>query len=468
MIRIAVIRIRKVKKTVAKLDVLVIGGGPAGVAAACTVAESGRSVMLCDQSPALGGAVHKKLMGPGAELPVPGDLKSSWQDLLGRLDKQSSRVELRLGTVFLGLDSTGVALIKDHMTDVAIRISPAAVIFATGAIENVRPVPGWHLPGVMAAGGLQVSMKTSGSPPAGKVLLAGSGPLLLAVAAQLMSLGNAPIAVIESGKPVAKHRHALGLPLSYLREAARYVMELRAHRVPWICGARVEHIEKVETGLAVTVRKGGQSVTYDTSILALHNGLQRNNIGFPAENLGSANGTLVVHAGDCQEILGGRAAPASGLLAGEKLLSALARSDTKLSLPPELGKHRRAQAKLEKLFQPINDLPLKDLPKETIICKCECKTVGDISALLTEKDVSAKEIKLNGRFGMGRCQGRYCGKWVLDMIGETGGIQQPTVALTGCRWPIRPVSISALAGIRSHDDVEEHASNEIGNLREKI
>ena len=264
---------------------MIVGGGPAGVAAACTVAESGRTVMLCDQSLTLGGAVHRKLTGSGAGLSVPSDLASSWQDWLSRLDKQSARVELRLGSIFLGLDSTGVAVIKDHMSNIAGSVSPAAVIFATGAYENIRPVPGWHLPGVVTAGGLQVSMKSSGTPPAGKVLLAGSGPLLLAVAGQLAALGNAPVAVIESATPMAKYRHALGLPLPYLREASRYVMKLRTHRVPWICGANIESIEKSEQGLSVAISKSGRSINYDTNILALHNGLRCNSTGLPAQNL---------------------------------------------------------------------------------------------------------------------------------------------------------------------------------------
>ena len=101
-----------------EIDVLVIGGGCAGVAAACSIAESGRSVMLCDQSPSLGGAIHRKVAENCKPLPVPSDHVTSWRNLKARLAQQSDNVKVRTGSIFTGLDSTGIAVIKDHISDI--------------------------------------------------------------------------------------------------------------------------------------------------------------------------------------------------------------------------------------------------------------------------------------------------------------------------------------------------------------
>jgi NADPH-dependent 2,4-dienoyl-CoA reductase/sulfur reductase-like enzyme len=446
-----------------EIDVLVIGGGCAGVAAACSIAESGRSVMLCDQSPSLGGAIHRKVAENCKTLPVPGDHVTSWRNLKARLAQQSDNVKVRTGSIFTGLDSTGIAVIKDHISDISEYIAPKAMVFATGAYESIRPIPGWHHYGVMTAGALQIQMKSAGEPPVGKILLAGSGPLLLAIAAQLTSLGNAPVAVIESARPLAINRHWPGLPIPYLREGVRYVMKLLTHHVPWVCGSDVEQIERSTKGLTVTVANARRRSTYEVDIVALHNGLQANNVGLPISNLDPANGMLIVHAGDCHAVLGARAAPLSGDLAASKLLAAMGDSKTSPPQSTDLAPHIRAQAKLAKIFSPVRSQTLEALPDKTILCRCEQMTVGDLRQMLLTKEISAREIKLNGRFGMGRCQGRYCAKWVLELLGDPNHDQQQ---LTGRRWPVRPVSIRSLAGLGDQEVARSSKSNKPPILRE--
>ena len=167
---------------------------------------------------------------------------------------------------------------------------------------------------------------------------------------------------------------------------------------------------------------------------------------------------IIIHAGDCHEVLGVRAAPLSSDLAASRLLAAIADSN---SMPEPLSKlrpHRRAQAKLEAIFHPASTAPLHALPDETVLYRFEQKTVGDLRHLIVDIENSAREIKLNGRFGMGRCQGRFCSKWTLDMLGEVSGIPQPPEALTGRRWPVWPLSIKSLAGLGHREDVGDSAS----------
>ncbi len=433
-------------------DVLVVGGGPAGVAAACTIAESGKSVLLCDQGVALGGAIHGKRGNGQADLPMPHEHKKRWQRLSQRLARQSALIEIRSRTIFIGVDATGTAVIKDSDSDRAQYVSTQALVLATGAYENIRPLAGWHLPGVVAAGGLQVQMGAAGTPPPGRVLLAGSGPLLLTVAAQLSALGRPPLAVIEAATPMSKPHHLTGVPLSYIREGASHLLTLRRRGVPWICNAEIENIQTDDKGLRVTVRNKAKTLNFKTDLVALHNGLQPNNIGLPPVNFDPSRGLLVVHAGDCQELLGARAAVASGEQMANALLNATSGSHIKPGNAALLSRHRNAQARLAAMFEPVAQTKLNDLPDRTVLCRCENRTVGDLRRIIDKGETSAREIKLNGRFGMGRCQGRFCGRWALAMLGEVSGAAYPCEALTGNRWPIRPISINSLANLGQQTD----------------
>jgi hypothetical protein len=363
-------------------------------------------------------------------------------------------------TSFVGLDSNGIAVLKDCKTGDALQTSPQGVIFATGAIESVRPVPGWDLPRVVTAGGLQINVKSSGEPPDGNIVIAGNGPLLLAVAAQLATLGNPPVAVVESGRPTLPRPQLLGLPFAYIREALAYVRTLRRFRVPWIQGAHIERIDQHAKNLSVAIRKGTRQLAYAANIVALHDGLQSNSTGLPDENVESDKGVVVVYAGDCREPLGARAAPASGRFAADRLLGALQNSGMSPSPPVELRQQARAQSHLKSIFRPISRIPLQSLPDNTILCRCEQKTVGDLRRLLANPHVSAKEIKLTGRFAMGRCQGRFCAKWTLDMAAEMVGVHYPPESLVGKRWPVCPISIGALARMTRENDAERPAYSE--------
>ena len=429
-------------------EALVVGGGPAGIAAACTIAESNRSVLLCDQFPALGGAVHRSGGDGSKSISPPGDLKKSWGDLRRRLDRCASRVEIRLGTAFVGLDADGIAVLKDHKTNAAWAMRPRMAVFATGAHESVRPIPGWHLPGVTTVGGLQVNLKSAGTAPDCRILLAGSGPLLLAVAAQLTRLGTAPIAVVERSSPLRRPWRAIGVPAGYVSEAAGYLSVLASRRIRWLRGAEIRDISRRRDGLEVTVETRGKPLTFHADIVCLHDGLERNNIGLPAVNLDRSAGVLVEHAGDCRDLLGARAAPVSGDLAARSLLAAADGAAHGTFESGALLAERRAQRLVLSVFQPDTPATLCGLDDDTILCRCEQKTVGDLRNLLSSGDVSTREMKLLGRFGMGRCQGRFCCKWASALAQELGRIDDRALEMARQRWPLRPISVGALADIR--------------------
>jgi thioredoxin reductase len=424
-------------------DVLVIGGGAAGVAAATELARAGLSVTLAEQRQALGGAYHRQPAG-GNVLRLHG--RRQWSRLLH--DLADAGVVPHLGHVFLGLDGDGIAMLDDRAARRVRAIRARALVIAVGAVERVLPRPGWQIDGVVTAGGLQMLLKETGSVPPGDILIAGSGPLNVAVAADLVRLGRPPVALVEAGNPFARPGAALRLAAhpSLVGEAARHVARLYAARVPWLRGATLTAVERRDGRLRATVRMpGGEKRTFAVDLVALHDGIRPNAFGLPAETLAEP---IVMCAGDCREALGIRAAATDGRRVARQVARLLAGTAGDGGADRRIERQRRAQATLRELFRPAEGDGLAALPDDTVLCRCEGRTVGDLRSMLAETDrLGLREIKLNGRFGMGLCQGRFCADAVRDIVAAArpagdGGAGGP---LSRDRWPLRPVSIAALA-----------------------
>ncbi|MDX0447974.1 FAD-dependent oxidoreductase [Sinorhizobium medicae] len=437
-------------------DIIVVGGGPAGVSAAVEAAKSGLSVVLCEQRPALGGAIHRQPAEGAAPVAALPSLARRWQSLSAKLS--ASRVEVRTRRAFVGIDSTGAVLIDDRAAGKVEVRRPRALILACGAVERVRPRPGWHLPGVAAAGGLQVMLK-EGRVPEGRVLLAGSGPLLLALAAQMTAAGNPPVAVVEEGDPVSRPLAATRL-LTHpfiLPDMAVLMMPVLLRRFLWRRGTRLTEITQSADMLSARLRApDGREERFEVDRIGLHDGLRANDFGLTAD---PPSGLVILRAGDLREVLGAHAAEADGAEAGRE---AAARLEGRPSCGSgsAMRRHRALQHRLSRIFAPAQGATvLRDCPDETVICRCEGRTIGHLKEQLAGPDaVSARELRLNGRFGMGACQGRFCSEWALSLMSElrrSAGVpaSPPDFAQTGvCRWPLRPVALSSLANAGIYDD----------------
>jgi NADPH-dependent 2,4-dienoyl-CoA reductase/sulfur reductase-like enzyme len=407
--------------------VLIVGAGLAGLAAAVELARAGVPVLVVDQASDVGGAIHRQPL-TGVRSIAGRAQKRRWNALWSEVCAMGERIEIRCATRFGGMDHTGAALLTGPSGMV---MRPAALVLATGARERVQPRPGWTLPGVQTAGAIQMCLKTLAEPPQGRVLLAGSGPLLLAVGAELTRLGRPPVAIVEAARPM-RPLMALGLPLPYLTEAARHMSRLLAARVPLLMGADLRQIVQSPDGLMAHIdsRKGARVIEVD--VIGLHDGIRPNNIG-----LGATIGLPVVQLGDCREALGARAALADGRLGGATLAAQL----TGRSAPADTGARARevaAQALLARIYAHDGARHLADLPPETVICRCENRTIADLRALGPAP--TDREIRLNGRFAMGACQGRFCADWVSALT-RPG---TPPAQLGATRWPPRPISVAQM------------------------
>lgn len=424
-------------------EVLVIGGGPAGVSAALELARAGMDVTLCEQGPRLGGAIHRQPDDPTQSVRVPRSHKQRWQAMSDEL--AASTVKVLCRHMFAGIEATGAVLLEDRIHGRLVTRRPAALVLAMGAIERVAPVPGWHLPGVVTVGGLQVMMKSTGRAPDGDVLIAGSGPLLVALAAQMASLGNAPVAVLERSTrlmSVSVIASLLRAP-AYLWEAAGYLLTLARSGILPRRGAFVTAIAPRDGRLSVTtLDRHGRERQMLVDRVALHDGLLPNSNG----TMAGQHGPFIVRAGDCREVLGGTAALADGRLAAHAVLAQIGKAVPATKAPAAImARERQAQAALNTLFDYSGRDPAQ-LPDETIICRCEGRTLGQLRSMLSADDpVSAREIKLNGRFGMGACQGRFCAEWVASFVASqrADGSPPQVSEIVGSRWPVKPVPISA-------------------------
>ncbi|HSX73671.1 MAG TPA: FAD-dependent oxidoreductase [Shinella sp.] len=427
-------------------DLLVVGGGPAGISAALATAAAGLSVLLCEQRSALGGAIHRQPAEGVPPVPAAPSLAGRWADLAARLAASPVRVLTR--HAFLGIDSTDAVLVDDRAAGRARVFRPRAVVLAGGAVERVRPRPGWHLPGVATAGGFQVMLK-EGRAPQGRVLLAGSGPLLMALAAQMSAAGCPPVAVVEAGNPLMQPVAALGLLAGprLLADTASLMMPVLRRRFAWHRSTELTAILPSGTALVACLRRAdGREERLVVDRIALHDGLRPNDFALPA--LRGDGGLLIERAGDVREILGAHAAEADGTGAGRRIAARLAGRPVP-DEPPAVARARRFQASLAGLFAPAaGGMTLADLPAETVLCRCENRTVGDLKGLLSGPDaLSPRELRLNGRFGMGACQGRFCMDHALAVVEALRPAAHPpdAAAVGGRRWPLRPVCLSALA-----------------------
>ena len=438
----------------AERDVIVIGGGPAGLAAASQIAGCGYSVEIIEQRDSLGGAVHRQPINGNASIAQAFGTSASWQRLSRAFS--AAQVPVRYESVFLGVDGNGLVLIENRRTGRVELSQPKSVIIATGAVETVYPRAGWHLPGVSTAGGLQVMMKETGRAPEGRVLLAGSGPLLVAVAAQMARLGNPPVAIVEAGDPVRRLKAGLSLLANpmILREAAGYLGSITHSRIPWWRGVRITTIENDSNSLNVLlVKNNGMERRLTVDRVGLHDGIRPNDFGLPDEAVAPTSAPLIFRAGDCREALGAYAAEIDGHRVGRAVVDALSGNRSSADLEGALSRARRGQAKLAALFAPIEQgSALAHLSDETVLCRCEGKTVGDLRSLCEQRDrLSGREVKHNGRFAMGACQGRFCAANTAALMAQINpGEPSPSVEdLTGRRWPVRPVSIAALTASNS-------------------
>jgi NAD(P)H-nitrite reductase large subunit len=344
-----------------------------------------------------------------------------------------------------------------------------ALILCCGTHERIIPFPGWTLPGVIGLAAATILLKAQGVLPGQRVVVAGAGPLLYAVAAKLLAGGGAVAAVIDAATPGEWLRAlpALTARPDLLAQGAAWRAKLLAARVPVLAGAQVTAAEgdKVLTNV-----RAGERV-FQADALCIGHGLvpateasrtyRARHVHRPEDGgwvpvLDAAQRTSVPFlyaAGDGAGVRGAAAAPAAGRLAARTALHDLGFSSEQA--PQEdaaLTRARRTGAAMARMMA-LRPAMIKAIPPETIICRCEGVTRNAIENAAAAGANTINQLKHFTRCGMGPCQGRMCGEAAGALLADACGIGVAEVGFATGRIPLRPVPMEAILGDFDYADI---------------
>ena len=445
-------------------QVIVIGGGPAGLNAAKYAANAGCNVALLDSAPRLGGQYWRHT-----------GIESDDQSRHRNFDQGSLLMDAVIAnpriTIYPNTTIWSASVING---EVVLRYKDGAfitsrLILATGAYDRSLPFPGWDIPGVMTAGAAQSLLKGSGVIAGKRIVVAGSGPFLLPVAAGLSSHGGKVVGLIEAAGKFAWLPEILSLLQNpaKISEGLGYLLTLRKAKVEMRFKQAVISAHADSDGLLESITVANIDAEFHiTSTYSINCDVAAIGWGFTPDTsmagaLGlkeevAADGSVVVAvdenqrassahselhifaAGEITGIGGSALSLAEGAIAG------LAAADSRTNLR-DLKKIRRKARRFALTLQRVYPIALgwkSWLTPETIICRCEEVTHAAIQSAFTELDADdARSAKLMTRCGMGMCQGRICSRNVADLLDSPD-----TDRIKGVYRPIiSPITLGELA-----------------------
>jgi NADPH-dependent 2,4-dienoyl-CoA reductase/sulfur reductase-like enzyme len=457
--------------------VVVIGGGPAGMAAARAAADRGVAVVLIDAGAKLGGQYHR-------------------QDALASGDRFRTRA---------AVSAEGGPLLPEgveHVADAAVwaiepvdggyrvhmRIGPAddpsrrgraidtrALVLATGAYDRALPFPGWDLPGVVTAGAAQALAKGQGVAVGDRVIVGGTGPFLLPVAVSLIRAGARVVEVAEANAAatgwLARPRGALA-GWSKTGDLARYAGVLARHRVPYRSRTAVVEAHGSDGVASVTVARldrqwtpvAGSERRIEVDAVAVGFGFTPQLELAVAARCAVADGFVIVDAaqgttapgvfaaGELTGVGGADLAAAEGFVAGAAAAKYVgAAVEPPLRAMARVRSGRRFAAALATAY-PVRTGWQDWLRDDTIVCRCEGVTRQSLFRAVDERDVgAARSLKLVSGVGLGLCQGRVCGRNAAELTGVDGaGFAKRPIAS-----PVRLAELAEEEPVEGTIDAEE-------------
>jgi thioredoxin reductase len=418
--------------TTINADVVVIGAGPAGIAAAARAAEAGRRVVVLDEAPNAGGQIwrHRARANLGSDA-------RRWLDRLAR-----TRAEVRHGVAVVdaiaGDRGSGFTVVSERHRGGAEVTRARALVIATGARERFLPFPGWTLPGVVGIGGGQALVKQGATVRGKRIIIAGTGPLILPVAASLTDAGGRVLLVAEQASFEAVRDFALSLLTQpeTLLQAALY--RLAFMRTRYATGTWVTAATGTDRLTGVTVTNGKATWTIPCDLLCTGYGLAPNVEMARLLGCDERGGVVTVDdrqqtsvpgafaAGEVTGVGGVALAVVEGEIAGAAA-AGVARPDA--SLVRRRQGLRGIAARLEQAFAVRDEIRHLARP-DTIVCRCE-----DVRHSLVAPLGDARQAKLYARAGMGACQARVCGPALEFLFGWQAGTVRP---------PLEPARLSTL------------------------
>ncbi|MCK5190502.1 MAG: FAD-dependent oxidoreductase [Methylococcales bacterium] len=451
-------------------QLLVIGGGPAGLAAATTAAKQGVSCAVLDEQAGLGGQIYRAI----ESVPEQRAQQLGTEYLRGKALEAAFResdAEYYPETKVWSLNKDReVGILRNNEVSI---ISADQVIVANGAMERPVPFPGWTLPGVMQAGAGQILFKSAGIVPDNGVVLAGSGPLLLLLAWQYLHAGVEVKALLDV-TPLGNHVTALPkLPKAllahhYLTKGIGYQIELKRAGIPMLFGVSNLRAEGDEQLQQVCFKHRGKEKTIESELLLTHFGVIPHTWLTQAagckhqwddsqqcwrpehDEWGNTDISGIIVAGDGAGINGARSAEHAGCLAGLEVLYALdvisqaERDKQAVNDRKWMRDERHIRPFLEAYYQiPKSQLATAD--NDTIVCRCEEITAGQIRDAVKKGHDNSNQVKFFTRCGMGPCQGRQCSNAVAHIVADASGKSVEEMGHFRGRPPVAPLTLGQLA-----------------------
>ena len=473
-------------------EVVIVGAGPAGMSAAVALAEQGIPSLVLDETPAPGGAIFRpprlykrRTIAAGAGLE---DKLKNW--LLEQFHRfvEDGVIALLLGTEVLGASRDAES--EDFSIwiggDSVKVIQARRLIICAGCYERSQPFPGWTLPGVMGVGGAQLQVKAGLVRPAERMVIVGTGPLLLVAAKQLHDAGIQVAGVFEAGRYWHMWRAARDLLAGnrLLLEGMKLLWDLRQRGIEvrdgmGIVAARgAESVEEVEIapytnewrpvpGKSRTIQADGLAVGYGfvsrVQLLQLlgctleYDAFLGGGIPVRDDSMQTSQPGLYA-AGDGAGVYGAIVAASEGRIAADGCIQSLRPNGASLSglvqrdLPMSIGRpsqtsrrfraFRRAFRRLSTIGAGMQDL----VTENVLVCKCERVTRKQVDDAIMRGARSMTDVKIQTRVGMGDCQGKICSSFCAEYLANK--ISQPleNVELLRPRFPLAPVSFSMLMG----------------------
>ncbi len=460
------------------VDLLIIGAGPAGMSAALRACSLGLSVLVVDDQPAPGGQIWRAVeTRAGTHIgTLLGDEYTAGLPLAQAFRASSALYEP--GTQVWQIEPGWQVFMSRAQK--AECVQAANVLLATGAQERPAPFPGWTLPGVLTVGAAQILLKTAREIPQTPPWIAGSGPLVLLYMVQLLRAGGSIAGWLDTA-PTGGWLRALPHAVSARRawkdilKGLSWARELRRAGFPIVRGVtqlRAEGKERMEYLAYQTA--DGQSQRIAANLLLIHEGVvpsihmtqalgcehvwQADQVCFAPmlDEWGQASKAGIFLAGDGAGIGGARAACTRGDLAA--LGIAVRAGKLQEDAARRLAEPLRSQLTSELSIRPmLNALypPRAELfapTDDTVVCRCEELTAGQIRAAAKIGQPGPNQIKAFTRAGMGPCQGRQCGYTVAHILAAAHEKPVEKVGFYRIRPPLKSLTLGELASLDRESD----------------
>jgi NADPH-dependent 2,4-dienoyl-CoA reductase/sulfur reductase-like enzyme len=399
--------------------VVVVGAGPAGLAAARAAAGAGADVLLVDSGPQRGGQYLRQDSRGLDTIALPDGVEHAASTVVWAIEPGPDGHRLHL--------LTGPA---DGPGRVPRTVTTPALVLATGAHDLALPFPGWDLPGVYTAGAAQALAKGQGVAVGERVIVSGTGPFLLPVARELLGVGSSVLGVLDANLP-GWAAHPLGAlaGIGKAGELAGYLRVLARHRVPYrfrraVVAAhgrdRVEAVTVAALDRAWRVVPGSQRRVEVDAVCVGHGFVPQLELALAA-GCATRGGFVVVDAAQRTSVPGVHAAGeltgigGADLAAAEGEVAGLAAAGAPAPPHAALRRVRRLRRFADALAaaHPVGDAWPTWLAEDTLVCRCEEVPLRAVRAAAT----GARALRLTSRAGLGLCQGRVCGPAVARLTG---------------------------------------------------